>query len=72
MEGTFKEGLPLIPETLEGLRKHKSRIDEHHVMVFYYKIASSYFGLNVKEYPQSWFKNIKLAAIVAAIFVHGS
>ena len=45
MEGTFKEGLPLIPETLEGLRKHKSRIDEHHVMVFYYKIASLYFGI---------------------------
>ena len=45
MEGTFKEGLPLIPETLEGLRKHKSRIDEHHIMVFYYKIASLYFGI---------------------------
>ena len=45
MEGTFKEGLPLIPETLEGIRKHKSRIDEHHVMVFYYKIASLYFGI---------------------------
>jgi tetratricopeptide (TPR) repeat protein len=45
MEGTFKEGLPLIPETLEGIRKHKTRIDEHHVMVFYYKIASLYFGI---------------------------
>ena len=45
MEGTFKEGLPLIPETLEGLHKHKTRIDEHHVMVFYYKIASLYFGI---------------------------
>jgi hypothetical protein len=45
MEGTFKQGLPLIPDTLEGLRKHKSRIDEHHVMVFYYKFASLYFGI---------------------------
>ena len=45
MEGTFKEGLPLVPEILEGLVKHKSRIDEHHVMVFYYKIASLYFGI---------------------------
>ena len=45
MEGTFKEGLPLIPEILEGIRKHKTRIDEHHVMVFYYKIASLYFGI---------------------------
>ena len=45
MDGTFKEGLPLVSETLEGLHKHKSRIDEHHVMVFYYKIASLYFGI---------------------------
>jgi len=45
MEGTFREGLPLIPETLEGIDKHKTRIDEHHVMVFYYKIASLYFGI---------------------------
>ena len=46
MEGSFEEGLPLIPDTvLEGLRKHyKDRIDEHHVMVFYYKFASLYFG----------------------------
>ena len=45
MEGRFKEGLPLVPEILEGLQKHKSRIDEHHIMVFYYKIASLYFGV---------------------------
>jgi hypothetical protein len=45
MEGTFKEGLPLIDEVLVGIKKHKSRIDEHHIMVFYYKIASLYFGI---------------------------
>ena len=45
MEGKFQEGLPLVAETLEGIRKHKSRIDEHHIMVFYYKIASLYFGI---------------------------
>ncbi len=45
MEGSFHEGLYLIPEVLEGLKKHKSRIDEHHVMVFYYKIASLYFSI---------------------------
>ena len=43
MEGTFREGLPLIEEVLDGIKKHKSRIDEHHIMVFYYKIASLYF-----------------------------
>lgn len=45
MEGTFHEGLPLIDEVLEGIKIHRSRIDEHHVMVFYYKIASLYFGI---------------------------
>lgn len=45
MEGSFHEGLPLIDEVLKGIKKHKSRIDEHHIMVFYYKIASLYFGI---------------------------
>ena len=45
MEGTFYEGLPLIDEVLEGVALHKARIDEHHIMVFYYKIACLYFGL---------------------------
>ena len=45
MEGAFHEGLPLVNEVLDGIKKHKSRIDEHHIMVFYYKIASLYFGI---------------------------
>lgn len=45
MEGTFHEGLPLVNEVLEGIKIHRSRIDEHHIMVFYYKIASLYFGI---------------------------
>ena len=44
MEGSFEEGLPLIDEVLNKLKNFDDRIDEHHVMVFYYKIASMYFG----------------------------
>ncbi|WP_136481651.1 hypothetical protein [Cognatitamlana onchidii] len=44
IEGSFDEGLPLIEEVLDRLKNYKDRIDEHHVMVFYYKIASMYFG----------------------------
>ncbi|WP_242202864.1 hypothetical protein [Aestuariivivens insulae] len=44
IEGSFKDGLPLIDELLSQLKKYKDRIDEHHIMVFYYKIASMYFG----------------------------
>ncbi len=45
MDGTFHDGLPLVDQALQGILKHKSRIDEHHIMVFYYKIASLYFGI---------------------------
>ncbi len=44
LEGTFKEGLPLVDEILDGIKLYKDRIDEHHIMVLYYKIASLYFG----------------------------
>ena len=45
IEGTFKDGLPLVSEILTGLETYQNYIDEHHVMVFYYKIACLYFGL---------------------------
>ena len=51
MEGSFKEGLPLADEVLENLKKFRNKIDEHHVMVLYYKIASLYFG--VGDYRKS-------------------
>jgi len=44
LEGTFKEGLILVDEVLSGIKQYQSRIDEHHIMVLYYKIASLYFG----------------------------
>ncbi|MRH99773.1 hypothetical protein GH721_04425 [Kriegella sp. EG-1] len=44
MEGTFKKGLYLVRIIEYGINKHKDRIDEHHIMVLYYKIASLYFG----------------------------
>ncbi|WP_224483011.1 hypothetical protein [Robertkochia aurantiaca] len=44
MEGTFQEGLKLEPEILKGIKLHDNRLDEHHVMLFYYKLACLYFG----------------------------
>ncbi|MDY7394536.1 hypothetical protein UMM65_04740 [Aureibaculum sp. 2210JD6-5] len=44
LEGSFREGLPLVDEILKGIKLYKDRIDDHHIMVFYYKIASLYFG----------------------------
>lgn len=44
LEGSFKEGLPLVDDILKGIKQYPNRIDEHHIMVLYYKIASLYFG----------------------------
>lgn len=50
MKGLFDEGLSLVDGILKGIKRFKNRIDEHHIMVFYYKIASLHFCVgNNKE-----------------------
>ncbi|MEM6685585.1 MAG: hypothetical protein AAF617_07280, partial [Bacteroidota bacterium] len=44
LTGTFSEGLYLIDEVNARIALFENRIDQHHVMIFYYKIASLYFG----------------------------
>ncbi len=44
MDGTFMDGLEIVPELLDFIDKNQNKIDQHHVLVFYYKIASLYFG----------------------------
>ena len=44
LEGTFAESEYLIPEILQKLKLHSDHLDEHHEMMFFYKIASIYFG----------------------------
>ncbi|MDQ3846851.1 MAG: hypothetical protein M3342_22985, partial [Bacteroidota bacterium] len=44
LHGTFKEGLALVPEIEEKLQEYALFLDRHRVLVFYYKIASLYFG----------------------------
>jgi tetratricopeptide (TPR) repeat protein len=44
MEGTFTEGLKLVPYIEEKLLEYRLYLDRHRVLVFYYKIASLYFG----------------------------
>jgi len=44
MFGTFKEGLELVPYINEKLKEYSIYLDRHRVLVFYYKIASLYFG----------------------------
>ncbi len=44
MDGTFTEGQEVVPELLDFIEKNQNKIDQHHILVFYYKIASLYFG----------------------------
>ena len=45
LDGTFEKGVYLVKIIEYGIQKHQDRIDEHHVMLFYYKIACLYFGM---------------------------
>jgi len=44
MEGTFDKGIHLIPKIESFISKNKFGMDNHRVLVFYYKIACLYFG----------------------------
>ena len=44
IEGSFKEGVELIPEIEAGLSTYQHHMDQHRVLVFHYKIACLYFG----------------------------
>lgn len=44
MEGSFTKGLSLVPEIEAKLKEYELYLDRHRILVFYYKIASLYFG----------------------------
>ena len=44
LDGTFTEGLALVPKIEARLKEYELYLDRHRVLVFYYKIASLYFG----------------------------
>lgn len=44
LEGTFTKGLQLVPEIEQKLKEYELYLDRHRVLIFYYKIASLYFG----------------------------
>lgn len=45
LEGTFAEGEYLVDEILQGIVEYNDRLDDHHVMVLYYKLGCLYFGM---------------------------
>jgi hypothetical protein len=49
LEGTFSEGLEMIPTMEEKLKEIEMYMDSHRVLVFYYKIACLHFGAGNAE-----------------------
>ena len=45
LEGTFNAGAYLVKEIEYKIDIFKSRLDDHHIVVLYYKIACLYFGM---------------------------
>ena len=43
-EGTFTEALKMLPALTKQLDEFEMYLDKHRVLIFYYKIASLYFG----------------------------
>ncbi|AYN67928.1 hypothetical protein D1013_11340 [Euzebyella marina] len=58
LEGTFQQGLYLVKIVEYGINKHKDRIDAHHIMVLYYKIACLYFGIGDNKTCIQYLKKI--------------
>lgn len=44
LEGTFTEGLSLVPEIIELIESDEYNWDHHRELIFYYRIACLYFG----------------------------
>lgn len=49
IEGSFTDGLKLVPHIEESLKEYEIFLDRHRVLIFYYKIACLYFGAGSNE-----------------------
>ncbi|WP_335966906.1 hypothetical protein [Galbibacter sp. PAP.153] len=58
LDGTFEDAFPLENEILDGIKEYNDKIDEHHIMVFYYKLACMHFGAGDNKKCISYLKKI--------------
>ncbi len=49
IDGKFTEGLSFVSNLIAEIENYKTKIDAHHIMVFYYKIGCMYFGAGKNE-----------------------
>lgn len=66
LEGTFSEGEYLVDIINTKIDKYKNRLDNHHIVMLYYKIACLYFGMEKNRecifYLQKIIKSKNLSA----------
>jgi len=58
LEGTFTEGLELVPIINDKLKEYELHLDRHRVLVFDYKIACLYFGSGDNEHAIDYLNKI--------------
>lgn len=46
LSGDFAKGVKIIPKTLKRIKTYKGKVDEHRILVLYYKIAWIFLGNN--------------------------
>jgi len=44
LTGAFEKGEEIIPRTLKRIQRYQNKLDNHRILVFYFKIAWIYFG----------------------------
>ncbi|MFN7117215.1 MAG: hypothetical protein ACK4TA_10480, partial [Saprospiraceae bacterium] len=49
LEGTFSEGIKIVPELMHIIEEDTYNWDDHRIMLFYYRIACLYFGSGDNE-----------------------
>src|SRR6185369_5055792 len=49
IEGSFTEGVKIVPGIAQKLKEYEIYLDRHRILVFYYKIACLYFGSGDNE-----------------------
>ena len=58
IDGTFTEGLTLVPYIEDKLKEYWIYLDRHRILVFYYKIACLYFGSGDYEHTIDYLNKI--------------
>ena len=58
IDGTFTEGLTLVPYIEDKLKEYEIYLDRHRILIFYYKFASLYFGSGDFEHTIKYLNKI--------------